>query len=131
MLFRSELVRPRRQTICMELIGQRRWAVWMMTRLRRPRAQTARGLDVAEGGAMCSCRSAAAAGQPDSPLSRVRRRLPQNSHEASWWQCTAQLHGHAKFTQHHGDNLDAVGACQTFTSWAVDFHGMAGVTQAW
>ena len=33
--------------------------------------------------------------------------------------------------QHDGDNLDAVGACQTFTSWKDDFRGMAGVTQAW
>ena len=65
----AELIRPRRQTICMELIGQRRWAVWMMTHLRHPRTQTARGVDVAEGGAMSSCGSAAAAGQ-GVPLGR-------------------------------------------------------------
>ena len=59
----SELIRARRQTICMELIGQRRWAVWMMTHLRHPRTQTARGVDVAEGGALSSCGSAAASGQ--------------------------------------------------------------------
>ena len=47
----------------MELIGQRRWAVWMMTHLRHPRTQTARGVDVAEGGALSSCGSAAASGQ--------------------------------------------------------------------
>ena len=89
----SELIWPRRQIIWMELIRQRRWTIWMMTRLRRPQTQTSRGVDVAEGGAICSCDSAAAAGQPDSPVSRVRRRLPQTYHEASWWQRAAQLHG--------------------------------------
>ena len=41
------------------------------------------------------------------------------------------MSGLAKFMEYHGDNLEAIGACPTFTSWKVDFHGMAGVTQAW
>ena len=68
----------------MEWIKQRRWAIWTMTRLRRPQTQTSRGVDVAEGGAICSCDSVAAAGQPESPVSCARRRLPLIiNHEAS------------------------------------------------
>ena len=41
------------------------------------------------------------------------------------------MSGLAKFMEYRGDNLEAIGACPTCTSWKVDFHGMAGVTQAW
>ena len=41
------------------------------------------------------------------------------------------MSGLAKFMEYHGDNLEAIGACPTFTSWKVDFHGVAGVAQAW